>query len=354
MMTSKHSKPLCLDVSDMDIIKHGIDYVDYIFHLPFYCVTEGCSDLLNKVMLTIPVDKICNWEVEAFNQAVEAITPCVTENVHLLFPEDSNDEREKKAKTYIKHMVEYAFCNGALMVYPLQTPFSFGYDSYVKSPIKSPPAPRMRLDKTIPSLVDTGIGENWINRSMNNYCTCLFSSISNDCYTHIAFEENLQQQQKYSDQPHKGELFTKHGAKISEMIMCRLDHVFPLQKTQAWKEATAKVFFETLASCENILSFGCGYHEHMKPYIHRNFCTMVQEGKEDKSDAVITVPTMYSMLYTFLQGSKRKQSLNFHLGLDLTRKVFDHLNIRTPDGVKWAGFNQAASSESTAGDADGC
>jgi hypothetical protein len=137
-------------------------------------------------------------------------------------------------------------------------------------------------------------------------------------------------------------------------IVCCLDYVFPLKKDRAWKDSTANLFHLHLSSSEKHELVACTFvREHMKPFIHRNFCTMGQKEKEDTPTASITVPTMYSMLYTFLQGSKRKQSLNFHLGLDLTRKVFDHLNIQTPDGVKWAGFSQGFSSESTAGDADG-
>jgi hypothetical protein len=60
------------------------------------------------------------------------------------------------------------------------------------------------------------------------------------------------------------------------------------------------------------------------------------------SDSVVSVPTMYSMLFTFLQGSKRRQALNFHIGSDVTRIIFDHLNIRTPNGIKWASFNNKA------------
>ena len=171
----------------------------------------------------------------------------------------------------------------------------------------------------------------------------LLDEIITECYRYIACEEDLPSDQIKSSQPHKGELYKKHETEILKIIVSCLDYVFPLKKDRAWKDTTANLFHVHLTSSNNSVlvafTFVC---EHMKPYIHRNFCTMVQEGKEDKSDAVVSVPTMYSMLYTFLQGSKRKQSLNFHLGLDLTRKIFDHLNIRTPDGVKWSSFSSKA------------
>ena len=357
MMTSTFSKPARLDVSNMDILKYGFKYLDYMFQTPFYCVTCACAHILNEVTSNTPTEKLIDWDIDVFNTATGVITPCVMENAHLLFPENNNNERDEKAKNYINHMVQYAFCNGVLTVERLQTPFPpFGFDSYVKSPIKSPPAPRLKLDETIPSLVDTGIGGGWINRSMNkDYDTFrLVSEIKEACYTHIEVEENLQ---RYSDQPHIGELFKKHGVEISGIIMCRLDHVFPLQKTKAWKEATAKYFYDALTSCEDLRSFEFDHMPYMKPYIHRNFCTMVPEGMENESNSIVTVPEMYSMLFTFLQGSKRRQALNFHLGSDVIRKIFDYLNIRTKDGVRWSSFNAitpAASSESTAGGADGC
>jgi hypothetical protein len=286
---------------------------------------------------------IINLEVEAFNRVANAIAPCVTEHVDVLFPDDTNDEREKKAKLYIRHMTEYAFFNGgiSMFIHPMHSPFSrVEHQPYVKSPLKSPPAPRLKLDKDIPSLVDTSIVRNWINNSVTNVYSIviMLEDITTQCNQFIAHEENLP-----SDQPHNGELFKKHETEILRIIGNCLDYVFPLAKNRVWKNTTANLFHVQLTSNTNPETMAYAFvNEHMKPYIHRNFCTMVQEGKEEDLNAVISVPKMYSMLFTFLQGSKRKQSLNFNLGLDLTRKIFDHLNIRTPDGVKWISFSGKA------------
>jgi hypothetical protein len=295
-------------------------------------------------MLATPVHDIINMDVNAYNKAAAAITPCVTENTPNLFPEDSNDEREEKAKTYIKHMLEYAFMAGVLQMPSLEKPFSGnGCWYFEKSPLKSPPAPRLKIDKTIPSLVDTSIGKNWINMSMNHYTSIfgLFHEIISECYRYIAREEELPLDQINSSQPHKGELYKKHETEILKIIVSCLDFVFPMKKDSIWKDTTANLFHIQLTSSDDSILVPLQFvSEHMKPYIHRNFCTMLPEEIENERtwDSVVTVPTMYSILYTFLQGSKRKQSSNFHIGSDLTRKIFDHLNIRTKDGLKWSSF----------------
>ena len=207
-------------------------------------------------------------------------------------------------------------------------PDNFG--SYIKSPIKCPPAPRLKLDEPSPSLIDTGIEENQINSSMIHSWSILhlFNQIINDCLVHIESNEGLPPSSMLllHDLP-KGKLFRKYRANITKIIIRRLDHVFPSKKNKDWKKATTKSFYIQLSTSENLdLAEHAFVRIHMKPYIHRNFCTMVPEELYDEWDwhSVVTVPTMYSMLFTFLQGSKRKQALNFRLGSDVTRKIFDY------------------------------
>jgi hypothetical protein len=139
-----------------------------------------------------------------------------------------------------------------------------------------------------------------------------------------------------------GQLIAAHKKDVTKVIHKLLTTNFHQKKNRRWVQKITTTAINHLISCSNHAASDKFVQACMKPFIHRNFCTMTAPGEEKASDGDIPVPTMYSLLYTFLQGSKRRQALNFHIGSEVTRKIFDHLNIQTPDGIKWSSFSSKA------------
>ena len=114
--------------------------------------------------------------------------------------------------------------------------------------------------------------------------------------------------------------------------------IFDKPKNDEWVLAKARKYVDLAMdpSAEFDIS-NRFFYESMTPLIQRNYCVC-----GDTPNPEYTVGEMYACLHTFLCGTKRKASPISKLGADITTKIFDHLEIRSPgpNSVAWRSFNQ--------------
>ena len=239
---------------------------------------------------------------------------------------------------------------------------SFGanrVDSNFFVPVQRDCFPRLCIERNVPSIVDACGTDNKVVYAAVTYRSMMsmISFMFRDCGDFLMKTNNI----SCGDilMVNYGALVDAHRDEIIKIVDEIFTHVFPSEKNRQWVKQITATLVQFLVSQPDYLH--CDSYDfvqsHMTPYIDRNFCTMVPEGMENVVDSFIQVPVMYEILYTFLKGSKRKQSKIHILGSDIIRKIFDFLDIRTTKGLRWSSFNAitpAASSESTAGGADGC
>jgi hypothetical protein len=213
-------------------------------------------------------------------------------------------------------------------------------DSNFFVPVQRDCFPRLCIERDVPSIVDAcGADNTVVYAAVTHYSiTSMISFIFRDCSNFLMETNNL----SYGDilTVNYGALVDTRRDEMIKIVDERFTHVFPSEKNRQWVKQITATLVQFLVSQPDY--FHCESYDfvqsHMTPYIDRNFCTMVPEGMEKTLNSFIQVPVMYEILYTFLKGSKRKQSKIHILGSDIIRKIFDFLDIRTTKGLRWSSF----------------